>query len=93
MSLESSEMERVGFAGGSAAEESRRPGRRKASPELLSLLRGKARPGAAEAPGKSRSLEEPDHLGSPARGIIIGLGLSVPVWAGILYGLARLVRG
>ena len=65
-----------------ASKDRRRPDRPDhASPHLIPLLRT-AETGAAAAPGTSDELPFEDAL-APAKGIAIGLVLSVPLWAAI----------
>jgi hypothetical protein len=76
----------------------RRPGRRDdVHPALIPLLRGTVTPDSDDGPGiiadapmaaESMDLEK-DGL-APARGIIFGLVLSVPIWAVLVLGALRL---
>ncbi len=67
-------------AASAASKDRRRPGRPDhASPHLIPLLRT-AEIEAAAASGATDELPFEDAL-APAKGIAIGLGLSVPLWA------------
>ena len=60
----------------------RRPGRIKnANPELIPILRGD---GAPLPPEKSFESDDDDQL-SGARGVVVGIALSAPLWLGIAY--------
>ena len=72
----------------------RRPGRiDNVSPELLPLMRRSdlaaagrsiaAEPELIESAGQSEELDPEGDAAAPARGIVFGLVLSVPIWAGI----------
>ena|ERR1700693_1990636 len=77
----------------------RRPGRRDdVHPSLIPLLRGTANPVPddlpaviAEPPAVSAGLEAEEDGLDPARGIIFGLALSVPIWAVLILGACRLL--
>ena len=77
----------------------RRPGRRAANPVLVPLLRGTPpgrghAPGASEPPGQAGPAEHFEDDGNAARGIVIGMLLSMPIWASIAavcYGIFRLL--
>ena len=67
-----------------AARDRRRPGRvERVSPELIPLLRKEQRD-AIPVNDPPVEAEGEDQL-SAARGILVGLGLSVPLWVGIAY--------
>ena len=72
------------FKTGSKIKGRRRPGRNdQASPHLIALLRS---PATADIPMPPSGELDTPPLGDdlmPARGIIFGLALSVPLWAGI----------
>jgi hypothetical protein len=79
----------------------RRPGRRDdVHPALIPLLRGTVSPNSdaeadiiADAPLAAESMEaEKDGL-APARGIIFGIALSVPIWAVLILGACHLLNG
>ena len=73
-------------AASTASKDRRRPGRPDhASPHLIPLLRT-AEIEAAAAPGATDELPFEDAL-APAKGIALGLGLSVPLWA-VIGGIA-----
>jgi len=69
-------------------EERRRPGRAPVSPTLLPLLRRSARDTVAEPQPDSAIPDvewEAEDSMRPARGIIFGLILSLPIWALVFY--------
>jgi hypothetical protein len=76
----------------------RRPGRRDdAHPSLIPLLRGTASPIPDDPPMiadpstiQAAQETEADAL-APARGIIFGIALSVPIWAVLILGACRLL--
>jgi hypothetical protein len=76
----------------------RRPGRRDdAYPSLIPLLRGTAGPvpddgtGIVDRPAIPAGLEAKEDALAPARGIIFGLALSVPIWVVLVLGACRLL--
>ena len=67
----------------SASKDRRRPGRTDhASPQLIPLLRTSEIEATAGTPGTAEELPFEDAL-APAKGIAVGLLLSVPMWAAI----------
>ena len=77
-----------------AIKDRRRPGRSdQASPHLIALLRN---PEAANIPAPSPGEVDAPPLGSDdlasARGIVVGLVLSVPLWAGIVGVMRAALR-
>ena len=75
----------------------RRPGRQAAAPELIPLLRAPAN--NAEIPDDSRNrLEEHGEMAfeidgiAPARGVVLAIALSAPMWLVILLGVAFALR-
>jgi hypothetical protein len=70
--------------------ERRRPGRREVSPELIPLLRG---PSTADVPNVPEAAQASspvdlsflDDGGNPARGILIGMLLSLPLWGAAIW--------
>jgi hypothetical protein len=76
----------------------RRPGRRDdAYPSLIPLLRGSSRPIPDDATVFADRTTMPagpateDDALAPARGIIFGIALSVPIWAVLILGACRLL--
>jgi hypothetical protein len=85
-------------AEGNAMVSRRRPGRRDdAHPSLIPLLRGTATPipdditVIADPPTIPAGLETKEDVLAPARGIIFGIALSVPIWAVLILGACRLL--
>ena len=79
--------------GDKLASDRRRPGRQEADPALVPLLRaaGTAIPDNAEPPNlrTTPALPPGEHADGPARGVALGILLSVPLWiAMILAGRA-----
>ena len=85
-------------AGASTWISRRRPGRRDdVHPALIPLLRGTVslkgdgEPDIiADAPMAAESMDLQKDPLAPARGIIFGLALSVPIWAVLILGACRL---
>lgn len=68
----------------------RRPGRlTDVSPELIPLLRASERE-SIQIDSPDLEFDEPDQV-APARGILSGVALSVPLWVGFAYVVRWLV--
>ncbi|HEX3573810.1 MAG TPA: hypothetical protein VHU42_04340 [Rhodopila sp.] len=79
----------------------RRPGRiENVHPALIPLLRGKAgihfadeSPFIADAPVEHASMEQQKDALAPARGILFGIALSIPIWAVLIFCVFHLLGG
>jgi hypothetical protein len=68
----------------------RRPGRLNAHPALLPLLRNRATPQPTDTDACATVVEDTQTDGA-ARGIVVGLLISVPVWAAIILAIRTLL--
>jgi hypothetical protein len=79
----------------------RRPGRiENEHPPLIPLLRGKGgihvddvSPFIADAPLDHTSMEQQKDALAPARGILFGIALSVPIWVALIFCVFHLLDG
>ena len=85
--MRSSEASRLA-TGYSGSAERRRPGRQDVSPALLPLLRGQQGPIAEAA---RVAAEEDSHDLAPARGIFLGLLISLPLWIAVVVAIRALL--
>jgi hypothetical protein len=77
----------------------RRPGRRQdVHPALIPLLRGAATldikdpaPFVEDAPASLQGVDADKDDLSPARGILLGVALSVPIWIVLIFGACHLL--